>query len=94
MKEVINAYARNPHVIRKLIRFNNFIPANIICDDKKTVLPVKLEKVKPDELLKKNGSSTIFDICYEGKHYNAKIAKISMDAANKDIDEVELAVVS
>ena len=94
MKEVINAYARNPHVVRKLIRFNNFIPANIICDDKKTVLPVKLEKVKPDELLKKNGGSTIFDICYEGKHYNTKIAKISMDAANKDIDEVELAVVS
>lgn len=59
----------------------------------KKILPVKLEKVKPDELLKKNGSNTMFDICYEGKHYNTKIAKIRMDAADKDIDEVELAVV-
>ena len=32
MKEVINAYARNPHVLRKLIRFNDFIAANIICE--------------------------------------------------------------
>ena len=54
MKEVIKAYSRNPHVLRKLIRFMGFVPANIIEKEKKSVTPVEISQEEQTKLLKYN----------------------------------------
>ena len=94
MKEVIKAYSRNPHVLRKLIRFMGFVPANINEKEKKSVTPVEISQEEQTKLLKAGEGNTTIDISYEGKQYLTRVAGIHMDEANKDIDEIELAVVS
>ncbi len=85
-------YERNPHVLRKLVRFTGYIPANIVDKAEKTVTPVKISK-HDQELLMKDKKAQL-DIDYDGKKYHTKISKIHMDEASKDIDEIELAVIS
>lgn len=93
MKKAMNAYARNPHVLRKLVRFRGFVPANIIEKEKKAVTPVEISQENQEELLEAGNGNKTIDIAFEGNQYRAKVAKIFMDEANKDIDEIELAIV-
>ena len=94
MKEVIKAYTRNPHVLRKLIRFTGYVPANIIEKERKSVTPVEISQEDQKKLLKASDDKTTIEISHEGKHYQTKVVKIYMDEANKDIDEIELAIIS
>lgn len=92
MKTTVNAYERNPHVLRKLIHFTGYIPANIVDESKKSVTPVRISLQEQEKILRADDNP--IDINYEGMNYHTKISKIHMDEANKDIDEVELAIVS
>lgn len=92
MNIAIKAYERNPHVLRKLIRFTGYIPANLADESKKLITPVKISLQEQEKLLQA-GSSQI-DISFEGIKYHTRISKIHMDEANKDMEEIELAIVS
>jgi len=94
MATEIKAYERNPHVLRKLIRFSGYIPANLIDDTSKKVVPIKILDKAIESINRANSNDNRVEIEYKGKNYNTRIAKINLDDANKEIDEIELAVVS
>lgn len=91
MNAVIKAYDRNPHVLRKLIRFTGYIPANLIDKSKNLITPVRISLQEQEKLLQA-GSNQI-DISLEGVKYPTKILKIHRDESNKDIEEIELVIV-
>jgi len=94
MATEIKAYERNPHVLRKLIRFTGYIPANLIDDASKKVVPIKLLDKAIESIRKAKSNDNKVEIEYKGQKYNTRIAKINLDDTNKEIDEIELAVVS
>lgn len=90
----LKAYDRNPHVLRKLVRFTGFIPANLIGADGKLIAPAKIPSQECEELLKAKGTNRQFDIDLEGKKYHTQISNIHMDEVADEIDEINLAVIS
>lgn len=90
----IKAYSRNPHVLRKLVRFTGFIPANLIGADGKLISPAKIPSQECEELLRAKGTNRQVDIDFEGKKYHTKISNIHMDDLANEIDEINLAVIS
>jgi len=94
MATEIKAYERSPYVLRKLIRFSGYIPANLVDDASKKVIPVKLLEKNGESIIKATSNDSKVEIEYKGQKYNTRIAKIKLDDTNKDIDEIELAIVS
>lgn len=92
MNTAIKVYDRNPHVLRKLIRFTGYIPANLVDQSKNLITPVRISLQEQEKLLQ-TGDNQI-DVSYEGADYHTRISKIHMDEVNQDIDEIELAIVS
>lgn len=92
MNAVIKAYDRNPHVLRKLIHFTGYIPVNLVDKSKNLITPVRISLQEQEKFLQAGGSQ--IDISFEGAKYHTRISKIHMDETNKNIDEIELAIVS
>lgn len=90
MNTVIKVYDRNPHVLRKLIRFTGYIPANLVDKPQNLITPVRISLQEQEKLLQ-TGANQI-DISFEGAKYHARISKIHMDEANKNIEEIELTI--
>ena len=93
MKEVIKANARNPHVLRKLIRFKGFVPANIIEKEKKAIIPVEISQEEQAKLFNAKDNNATVEINYEGKKYKTNVARVYMVDKSKDIDEIELVAI-
>lgn len=91
MNAVIKAYDRNPHVLRKLIRFTGYIPANLVDKSKNLITPVRISLQEQEKLLRAGDNQ--IDISFKGAKYHTRISKVYTDEANKDIDEIELAIV-
>ena len=95
--EVVSFYASDTDTCFVATRDDKvvgFALGNIIEKEKKSVTPVEISQEEQTKLLKAGEGNTTIDISYEGKQYQTRVAGIHMDEANKDIDEIELAVVS
>lgn len=79
MNAVIKAYGRNSHVLRKLIRFNGYIPADLVDKSKNLITPVRISLQEQEKLL--HAGDRHIDISFEGTKYHTRISKIHMDEA-------------
>lgn len=92
MKKAMIAYDRNPHVVRKLIRFGGYIPANLIDKAKKKITPVKFCLNRQSDFVTAKENNNPIDIFFDNQTYHTKVRQICMDD-NKDIEEIELEIV-
>ena len=90
MSAVIKVYDRNPHVLKKLIRFTGYIPANLVDKSKNLITPVKISLQEREKVLQAGDSQ--IDISFEGTKHHTRILKIHMDEANKDIEEIKFVI--
>jgi len=92
MTSNIYAYERNPHVLKKLVRFTGYLPASLACDGKDYA--IKIDDCKQTQVFRARDGGDIVDVIFKGNKYHAKISSILMADDKKSVDMVYLKVVS
>lgn len=91
--KTICAKERSPHVLRKLVRWQGYIPANLFGEEKDGVVSLKISARETNTMKQAYKEGAHVGIEWEGRSCEAVIKKIHYASSEDEIEEIEMQAV-